>query len=349
MIFGSLQKAVFLMFGTYRTLLALMVVALHLGDLSMGGYAVFGFYVLSGYLMTLIMQTNYGYSAHGFFKYAVNRFLRIYPIYWISVIFSVILIWYFGERFVRSYNAAIYLPTNISDWARNLFLYLSAIKQPRLTPPAWALTVELFYYLVIGIGASRNKLLTLIWFAGSVTYHIVTIILGFGWGERYYTISAASLPFSTGSLIFHYRPQLAEFVNRLKGSLYDYLPYIFFASILGNWLIGDLLGQTRGAFFYSNYILCSIMVILLCERKTLPFISKRFDGWMGDFSYPIYLFHFQIGILVIPLLGLAGIYVERPNLLLMVVSIPFIFAFSWVVTWSLERPIELLRTKVKKR
>ena len=278
------------MFGTYRTLLALMVVALHLGDLSMGGYAVFGFYVLSGYLMTLIMQNNYGYSALGFYKYALNRFLRIYPIYWISIVFSAVLIWYFGERVVRGYNPAIFLPTNISDLSRNVFLYLSPLEAPRLTPPAWALTVELFYYVVIGVGASRNKLLTLIWFAASVAYHIVTIILGLGWGERYYTISAASLPFSTGALIFHYRPQLSQFVNRLKGSLYNYLPYIFFASILGNWLIGDLLGQTRGAFFYSNYILCSIMVVLLSGRKTLPFISKRFDGWMGDLVIPFICF-----------------------------------------------------------
>jgi len=87
------------MFGTYRTLLALMVVALHLGGLSMGGYAVFGFYVLSGYLMTLIMQNNYGYSALGFYKYALNRFLRIYPIYWVSIVFSAILVWYFGLVF----------------------------------------------------------------------------------------------------------------------------------------------------------------------------------------------------------------------------------------------------------
>lgn len=49
------------MFGTYRAFLALMVVALHLGGIpKIGAYAVFGFYCLSGYLMTLIMQTNYG-------------------------------------------------------------------------------------------------------------------------------------------------------------------------------------------------------------------------------------------------------------------------------------------------
>ena len=69
------------MFGTYRTLLALMVVFLHLGGVSvLGGYAVFGFYILSGYLMTYIMQKNYGYSRLGQARYAINRMLRIYPI-----------------------------------------------------------------------------------------------------------------------------------------------------------------------------------------------------------------------------------------------------------------------------
>ena len=82
------------MFGTYRTFLALMVVAQHLGGLqAIGAYAVFGFYALSGYLMTLIMQKNYGYSPSGISKYALNRFLRIYPIYWVSIVTSVALIW----------------------------------------------------------------------------------------------------------------------------------------------------------------------------------------------------------------------------------------------------------------
>lgn len=50
------------MFGTYRTLLAIMLIFLHLGGMPViGSFAVFGFYILSGYLMTLIMQNNYGY------------------------------------------------------------------------------------------------------------------------------------------------------------------------------------------------------------------------------------------------------------------------------------------------
>lgn len=81
------------MFGTYQALLALMVVGQHIGGLPrIGSYAVFGFYALSGYLMTFIMQNNYGYSRFGIGKYALNRFLRIYPIYWVSIAVSALLV-----------------------------------------------------------------------------------------------------------------------------------------------------------------------------------------------------------------------------------------------------------------
>jgi peptidoglycan/LPS O-acetylase OafA/YrhL len=43
------------MFGSYRTFLAVLVIANHIGGISeIGRYAVYGFFVLSGYLMTYI-------------------------------------------------------------------------------------------------------------------------------------------------------------------------------------------------------------------------------------------------------------------------------------------------------
>ena len=72
------------MFGLLRTTFALMVMIYHLffvGFLSLGTYPVFGFYIISGYLMTVIMHNNYGYTWVGRYSFAVNRFLRLYPQY----------------------------------------------------------------------------------------------------------------------------------------------------------------------------------------------------------------------------------------------------------------------------
>ena len=56
------------MFGIYRYGLAFCVVISHLWAGMFGGpaaYAVWGFYCLSGYLMTLILNEKYGFTARG--------------------------------------------------------------------------------------------------------------------------------------------------------------------------------------------------------------------------------------------------------------------------------------------
>ena len=82
------------MFGVLRTTLALMVMAFHLfaGIAPLGKYAVFGFYVISGYLMTLVMNDTYGHTWSGRYAFALNRLLRLYPQYWAAATFSIVLI-----------------------------------------------------------------------------------------------------------------------------------------------------------------------------------------------------------------------------------------------------------------
>ena len=214
------------MFGTYRSFLALMVVALHLGGIpQIGAYAVFGFYCLSGYLMTLIMQNTYGYTILGIATYGINRFLRIYPIYWVSILISSALIWLLGSDFSASYKSSMYLPENFLELFKNIVLFFPLRESPRLTPPAWALTVEIFYYILISLGFSRNKHITIIWFAFSVLYHIFALILDLGWQRRYFTITAASLPFSTGALLFHYRQKYDHYLDKITGNTYRYFPF----------------------------------------------------------------------------------------------------------------------------
>lgn len=336
------------MFGTYRTFLALMVVALHLGGIpTIGAYAVFGFYCLSGYLMTLIMQTNYGYSVGGIGKYALNRFLRIYPIYWVSILFSALLVLYLGNEYTSSYHQSIYLPGDLFELLKNLLLFFPFRESPRLTPPAWALTVEIFFYVIIGLGASKTKRITLIWFVLSIVYHFFALVAQLGWDQRYYTIFAASLPFSTGAFIFHYKEELTQLTDRASSKIHNNLPVVLFLLILINWYLGYKIGHLEGLFFYSNFALCSAMVAILHKRKNLPFISRTLDKWLGDFSYPIYLIHYQVGIIIVVLFASLGVEIKRPDLTLFIVSMPLIFIFSWLIIVILERPIEIVRAKVK--
>ncbi len=333
------------MFGLYRTLLALMVVALHLGGVPwIGGYAVFGFYTLSGYLMTLIMHQNYGYSVNGFLKYSVNRFLRVYPLYWVSALLSLLLIYVFGESYTSDYHRDLYYPPTITDIIKNGLIIFPDLTTARLVPAAWALTVELFFYMLIGLGLSKNKSVVIFWVVLSVIYHALALTMGY---ERYLSLLAASLPFSIGAFIYHYKAKLLSFLVFGKILTMRWSAWMIFILILLNWYVGYVFDCNVGIPFYINCVFCALMVVVLSQQKTLPFISKTTDQWIGDLSYPIYLVHHQVGILVGAALTLMGPNNKIPDLALMFAAIPFILIVSWLLTVILERPIERARLAIK--
>lgn len=335
------------MFGTFRTILALMVVVLHLGGVpAIGGYAVFAFYILSGYLMTFILHNNYGYTCSGRLRYTANRFFRIYPLYWISAIISAGLIWHLGEDFASRYHPSIYFPKHLPDLFRQVFIFFPLRESPRLTPPAWALTVEIFFYCFIGLGISKTRRTTVIWLTASVLYHVAAVALPLSWEQRYFTIFAASLPFATGALIFHYKCKINSLLIH-SAPILRYLPLVLFVAILGNWALGYLTSQFFGAFFYSNFLICACMVAVLSETRELPGIDRRLDKLMGDLSYPMYLFHYQAGLAVVAICSAGGIELKRPSLMLFFASLPMILIFSWIVTMTVERPIDRLRKRIK--
>ena len=91
--------------GIYRFLLALNVVIFHLlGVPAIGPFAVFSFFVLSGFLMTLIMKETYGYSLSGLSKYAMNRFLRLFPSYWVLLLITILAIGLVGNSNSKAFH-----------------------------------------------------------------------------------------------------------------------------------------------------------------------------------------------------------------------------------------------------
>lgn len=177
------------MFGIFRVFLAILVAIGHLnGPSHLGIYSVFGFYILSGYLMTLVMSDSYGYVLSGKIKFLFNRILRIYPPYFAAAIFSLILLKLFGNK-VSEFKPVIQVPGSLEQILQNVLLIFSIDTVPRLSPPTWALTVELCFYALICFGISRTRILTLIWVCFSVLYTIYIFNSEPNdWGARYYPL-----------------------------------------------------------------------------------------------------------------------------------------------------------------
>lgn len=75
-----------------------------------GQYALHGFFILSGYLMTYVMHNTYGYSAKGIVYFGVNRFLQLFPAYWAICVPMVACISYAGVDYARTFNPNMGIP-----------------------------------------------------------------------------------------------------------------------------------------------------------------------------------------------------------------------------------------------
>jgi len=292
------------MFGIWRTLLAIEVVVYHLLPLPLiGRYAVFSFFVLSGFLMTEVVQRTYGYTLAGGLRYAGNRALRLLPDYWFALLVTLVLIATLGAARVADFHAAMTVPQDAAKWAQNLTMVFVDIVprtvEPRLVPPTWALTVEICFYVLIGLGASRTRLSTSVWLGLSILYIVVTRMMGRGGGEVLFdAIPAGSLPFSIGALAWHYQDELRTMLARLRlgdarlliaGRWLLYLAILLALAVTGRpWL--DMFGN------WLNILVSALIVVTLFATRPGD-RWRRIDKAVGDYSYPIYLLHLQMGLL----------------------------------------------------
>ncbi|MFT7156138.1 MAG: peptidoglycan/LPS O-acetylase OafA/YrhL [Parvicella sp.] len=344
------------MFGLYRTLLALLVVAQHLLQIPViGHYAVHGFFILSGYLMTYIMQQSYGYSLKGKINFAINRFLRLFPSYWFLLFLSFLLVILFKEENSIAYRGFIFLPSTFFQFFQNItLLYFDLFPgtvSPRLSPPTWALTIELFFYLFIALGVSKNKRITILWLLMGVVYFLFTYIFKLNDTYRYNMIFAGSLPFSIGAMIYYFRTELQEALKKYPTFMNF---YFLFGSILLNALLAMIAGKYDWLILVEinqvvNYFLNATIIIYLIDNSP-PAIDKKTDKLIGDFSYPLYLFHWQAGFAVSMLIWNEPIINMRlQGIVNCAGAVLFSVVISWLVIKFIDKPIEQIRKKIRTR
>jgi peptidoglycan/LPS O-acetylase OafA/YrhL len=248
------------MFGTYRTLLAVAVVVDHFMALGISSSpAVYGFFCLSGFLMTMLMQGPYAGRAGAFF---LNRFLRLFPVYWCAL--ALVLI-FTGSREIPSIAEILLIDT------------------PHLSV-AWALTNELVFYVLIGLGISRTLTRSLIWLVTSIALTAALYLINREQASipnLYFPIWAGSLPFAAGAVLFHSRDRVR--IPRIAGPI-----------------AATCITITMIAAGHAYYVAGRVDLMMLAVYASLPFhvvivaaLSRsppaRIDDLIGRLSYPIYL------------------------------------------------------------
>lgn len=316
--------------GTWRLLLATLVAASHLWANMVQGYAayaVWAFFVLSGYLMTFVVMHKYGFDRTGLANFAFNRFLRIYPGYFVALAFGIIVILWLAHNCVEGVrlNPELTMPYGWG-WLNPLTLLPVFSRNGLPVAVSNALSVEIGAYFLIPVMARSASTA---WMA-----LIVSVIATWNYGlhpvsfaDRYVLFLPCLMTFATGSLLCHYREALLRFVM-------PRLSVLVWLVHGGLWIRWDWIPWTIG--LYTSMILSAWVTISLTAHK-----SGKIDSLLGDMSYPVYLIHTSIGACFLLQFG----YGRSFSYFVAAFSVTLVA--SYVMAVALERPLHRLKRKAR--
>ena len=279
-----------------------------------GHQAVRLFYIISGFYMALILDRKYPGTREGLWLFYSNRLLRIFPIYWLVLaaagfFYAAAWVWLgrIPERFgwylplMEAGHGTFLAGLGVSqlalfglDWF-NLFDFQGAtlawggtVSQGRsagflcLVPQAWTLAVELSFYLFAPwIVRARTGGLALLCAAG------FALRIGL-WIWR---------PVETGSLSYFWFPlQLPFFFLGILSYRWMGVGISFWKSPGGRWgsrvlMIVFLFGYGFWPDGWDQAISCVLLAVLM---PGLFEGEGRWQRWIGELSYPIYVVHILV-------------------------------------------------------
>ena len=244
-----------------------------------GKAAVIGFLLVSGFSIASSLERD----EIGFYR---RRLLRIYPLYFFAILFA----W----RLEAVFQGQMLLPNRdlhalgVTTAIGNLLLLQTFLVKPiQFDVPVWSLSIEMFFYLLAPWFArlDRRFLLTL----------IVLSAIAFvapkhdDWGTVYWMLTRLN------ALNYLWCWLLGFLLWRDRGS------FTLAAVALGIPLV-LFAAQTPERFSVVTYLL-SVTLILSAHRIYIPQRLDSVGNYLGELSYPLYLFHLPSFILAYGALG----------------------------------------------
>lgn len=277
--------------------------------------AVLSFYAVSGFYMAMILSGPYAGKVKDFF---LNRFLRLYPMYWAVLALAIVpsaALWivsdgqragslYAWQQDLASLGIGPILLVCFStpfllfqeltcffaaDPATGGLLPVVDFRQASIplceflpVPPSWSLSLELYFYL-LAPWIVRWRIRSIAVFAGSALLAWILLFhsgLGFDpWTYRFFPTSISF--FLMGALSWKIDKRFES--RRLPRRVAIAIWLCLLAAILA-WEGG--IGMRSIVF----------VAVLAATLPTVFHLTRnwKWDRWIGDLSFPLYLVHWEV-------------------------------------------------------
>lgn len=301
----------------------------HIFHFPYGGFGVQIFFMISGFVIFMTIE-----KVDSVKHFAINRFTRLYPTYWISIMITLTVITIFPVPTLGHYNWV--------DVLKNFTMFQGFLKAPHVDQVYWSLQVELLFYIIIAIiyytkQLNRIEFYSLLW----LFMVIVTLLFDFLF-EKYLRVLAildhAPL-FIAGMMFYKVKLKKSYYLNHIIIGL---SLVIFLFSLYFQLIDRGEIGISIVPFLL---IICAFLIFYLLIYFDVPFLRNKYLLFLGFISYPLYLLHNVIGYSLIYRLKM--IY-DNQFFYVVVTTLLTIF-FAYIMTKFMEQPSKWLKKTLTKK
>lgn len=292
------------------------------------------FFIISGFVILMSAKNS------TLNKFIVSRISRLYPAYWVCVILTAAIIYYFGANtFSVTLNQVLF----------NLTMLNGFFEVEYVDGVYWSLLVELKFYILIGIillfkKIKHIKIFALILLGISILRCIVpfTEAPTFLKVVYYLTFPRWSSYFVAGMFFF--------LIKTEKNILKNIIPVII-AYMVSMWYAINYLehknlvyGDVYSPIVVGVLITLFYLVIFLISINKIGALNKRVFLYFGILTYPLYLIHQNIGFIVF------NHFYEQINKWVLFFTVLLVMLISsYLISKHIEKPFgNYLRIKLKK-
>ena len=277
------------------------------------------FFIISGFVIAMSAENR------DLFHFALSRIGRLYPIYWTSVTITSIFVFFYGYT--------IETTTNIKSFLANMTMQPSMFGFSPIDGSYWSLTVELMFYILIGLLIIVNKYKYL----EKITI-ILSVALGLGAINHIVPFNWSS--YFLAGILFYFIYKNGSSIVKIISLIFNLIASIIYATSRAPSL-SDGYHANFDQITITTYIVSFYFIFLLISLKYVDnFIgekvnqkTKKFIIILGSLTFPVYLLHQTIGHIILKALE----RFELGAILSLLVTTVFIFSISYTLNICIEK------------